>query len=326
MIAMVNLLLFLSVGRRWRAPKVLALTLALWLMASTMAAAQVTHTAIDEVAMLRERFQRFAPSLSKTPLGRPMTLESSDDAGALQATLYVLLDQPFARAREVFKSTSQWCGILMLHPYTRHCAVDMTSGSAGPATPVIRVAMSRTHEQPLAAADRLSFTYQVRTDTADALDVRLSADIGPYGTHDYRMALFAIPVEDGRKTFLQLHYGYSYGMAARLAFQAYLATFGRNKVGFSTTGKGSGDALSYIGGTRGLIERNTMRYYLGIEAYLASLSLPPAQQLDQRLIDWFNASEHYARQLHEVDRATYLAMKRSEYQRLSLSSPSPSPP
>ena len=47
--------------------------------------------------------------------------------------------------------------------------------------------------------------------------------------------------------------------------------------------------------------------------YLASLSAPPAEQLERRLDTWFAATEKYAAQLHEMDRAEYLAMKRSEY-------------
>jgi len=309
-----KLLLLLPWLRRGRAPVVAAL----WALTSMLATAQPPKTPIDEVIVLRDHFRQLAPSLGNTPFKRPLTLESSDDAGALQATLYAVLDQPFARTSEVFKSPTQWCGILMLHLYTRQCTVAAVSGSAGPLTPEINVAMSRTHEQPLADADRLGFTYQLRTETAEALDVRLSADIGPYGTHDYRIALRAIPIEGGSKTFMQLSYGYSYGITARLALQAYLATFGRSKVGFTTISQGAGNAPTYIGGTRGLIERNTMRYYLGIETYLASLSSPPAQRLDKRLNNWFDASEQYAQQLHEVDRATYLAAKHSEYRRLLL--------
>ena len=60
---------------------------------------------------------------------------------------------------------------------------------------------------------------------------------------------------------------------------------------------------------RGTVERNTMRYYLAIEAYLDSLDKPPAQQLDARLRQWFDATEQYARQLHEVDKESYLAMQ-----------------
>jgi hypothetical protein len=64
------------------------------------------------------------------------------------------------------------------------------------------------------------------------------------------------------------------------------------------------------------VERNTMRYYLAIDAYLASLAAPPAQQRMRRLEAWFAATEQYARQLHEVERADYLAMKQNEFRRV----------
>jgi len=58
-----------------------------------------------------------------------------------------------------------------------------------------------------------------------------------------------------------------------------------------------------------------MRYYLAIDAHLASLSAPADHQLEKRITTWFNSSERYARQLHEMDRAQYLEMKRGEYER-----------
>jgi hypothetical protein len=71
----------------------------------------------------------------------------------------------------------------------------------------------------------------------------------------------------------------------------------------------------YIGGVRGAIERNVMRYYLAIDAYLASLKSPPDQRLEKRIQTWFNSTERYPRQLREMDRSTYLAMKRGEHVR-----------
>ena len=66
---------------------------------------------------------------------------------------------------------------------------------------------------------------------------------------------------------------------------------------------------------RGVVERNAMRYYLAIDAYLASLAAPEGEQVERRIQAWFNASERYARQLREMDRATYVALKRGEYER-----------
>jgi hypothetical protein len=70
---------------------------------------------------------------------------------------------------------------------------------------------------------------------------------------------------------------------------------------------------------RGVAERNTMRYYLAIDAYLDSIALPAPQQLEKRLQAWFDATEKYPRQLREVDREAYLRMKRDEVRRQAAS-------
>ena len=97
--------------------------------------------------------------------------------------------------------------------------------------------------------------------------------------------------------------------------QAYLGTLGRGKVGFTATGTPAGGQPRYVGGTRGIVERNTMRYFLAIDAFLGAVSVPPQAQLEKRLRDWFSASERYARQLHEMERGEYLDMKRREHLR-----------
>ena len=70
-----------------------------------------------------------------------------------------------------------------------------------------------------------------------------------------------------------------------------------------------------LGGMRGVVERNTMRYYLAIEAHLGALATPPPMQFQKRLHSWFTATEQYPRQLREVSRTAYFDMKRSEYLR-----------
>lgn len=72
---------------------------------------------------------------------------------------------------------------------------------------------------------------------------------------------------------------------------------------------------AYIGGVRGLIERNTMRYYLAIDSFIGAERALPAAQFESRLQNWFTATERYPQQLHEMDRGEYLDMKRAEYLR-----------
>jgi hypothetical protein len=109
-------------------------------------------------------------------------------------------------------------------------------------------------------------------------------------------------------------YAYRFGVAARLATKAYLTTVGRDKVGFSIVGRDSAGKPQFVGGTRGAIERNTMRYYLAIEAYLGALSLPTAQQLET-VGGLARRRRTYPRQLRELDRGEYIAMKREQVRR-----------
>ncbi len=120
------------------------------------------------------------------------------------------------------------------------------------------------------------------TATPDFLAVRLNAEKGPLATSDYRILLEAAPA-DGEKTILHLAYSYAYGLTGRLAMQAYLVTGGLGKVGFTIVGTRADGQPEYIGGVRGVVERNTMRYFLAIDAYLGALAAAPPEQLEKRL-------------------------------------------
>ncbi len=276
------------------------LHLAWLLLAATLLLTCLPVRAADpsSAASLRERHAELAPRLDRSPFQRPLVLDSSETGSQLQGSIDAVVSQPFALLREQLHRPAAWCEILMLHINTKQCTV---SGNA------LAVHIGRKHDQPLSEAYRVAFTLKPETVSADYLDVRLGAESGPFSTRDYRIQLQAIPLADGSKTFLHLRYAYSYGFAAKLAMQGYLATLGAGKVGFTKSG-----STGYIGGLRGAIERNTMRYYLAIDAYLAS---PGAQQRTRRLESWFAATEQYAQQLREVERADYLAMKQSEFRR-----------
>jgi hypothetical protein len=141
--------------------------------------------------------------------------------------------------------------------------------------------------------------------------VELSAESGPLGTSNYRVTLEAVALDE-RKSFLHFSYSYDHNTMVRLGTMAYLATFGSDKVGFTVLGKTPEGQPDYIRGLRGLVERNAMRYFLTLDAYL---SAPGPEQADRRQRRWFAAAEQYPRQLHEVDLDTYLALKREDRQR-----------
>jgi hypothetical protein len=260
---------------------------------------------------LLEKHAALAGQLAQNAYRRPLFLDSIEGANAVTGNAYAVLNSPFSTVSAAFKSPRRWCEMLILHINTKYCHASTDESPSQ-----LNMHVGKKTEQPLEDAFALKFGYRLAASSSDYLAAQLNADKGPLGTHNYRIELQAVPLPDG-KTFMHLRYSYGYGVASRLAMQGYLATAGSGKVGFTQVRRGSTNA--YVDGMRGTVERNTMRYYLAIEAYLASLDKPPTQQLEARLQHWFDATEQYARQLHEVDKESYLVMKRAEYQRQQAS-------
>jgi len=253
---------------------------------------------------LRAKYAELHDRLGNNQFRKPFYLESSESPDSVTGDMYALVGQPFASAAAALHSPGDWCEILILHINTKYCRAT-GEGS------VLNVNIGNKHDQPLDQAYRVAFSYRVAARTADFLQVRLNAEEGPLSTRNYRIVLEAVPADEGR-TFIHLSYSYSFGLVGRMAMQAYLGTTGRNKVGFTIAGKQDDGQPLYIGGMRGVAERNTMRYYLAIEAFLGALSVPPQARLEKRLRDWFAASERYPRQLHDMEQAEYLEMKHKE--------------
>jgi hypothetical protein len=262
-----------------------------------------------DAAMLRARHVELADQLRNNPYQRAMYIDSAATDNTLQGEVYAVLDHPFSKVSKALKDPDQWCDILILPFNTKYCHAEQDGGQSR-----LAVRIGRKSDQPVEQAFKIDFAHQTVAATSSYLESRLQAREGPVGTRDYRIAVSAIPLGEGR-SFLHLRYSYGFGVAGRLAMQAYLATAGADKIGFSVTGKDANGQPQYIRGVRGAVERNVMRYYLAIDAHLDSLEAPREQQVDRRIRSWFDATERYARQLHEMDRNTYVAMKRQEYER-----------
>ncbi|WP_233850210.1 hypothetical protein [Paraburkholderia sp. HD33-4] len=267
----------------------------------------------DSAARLHAKYQSLTQQLAHNQFQRPLYLESQELPSALKGDIYGVLNHPFAvvsgALNDPVRGPANWCDVLILHLNTKYC-----HASTGDSGTVLTVNIGKKTEESLSSSYRVQFQFRPVASTPDYFRVELTAATGPLSTKDYRIVLEAIPVGDNR-TFIHLTYAYGYGTAGRFAMKTYLATIGSDKVGFSTTPDSSASDPQYIGGVRGLVERNTMRYYLAIEAYLGALASPADARLDKRLADWFDATEQYPRQLHEVSRDDYMQMKHNEYQR-----------
>lgn len=279
-----------------------------------MAAAQA-----QDAAMLKARHEALRGALNQNQFQRPLVLDSSETSSQLKGDIYARIAQPYAVVSRALQDIGHWCDLLIVHLNVKGCR----SSVQGPIK-TLRLNVGRKSDQALEDTYPFAFLYRVASSTPDYLQVVLSAADGPLGTSNYRMVLEVVQL-DAKSSFLHLSYAYDFGLSARVAMRSYLATKGRDKRGFSIVGTDAGGKPILIGGTRGVIERNTMRYYLAIEAYLGALAVPAALRLEKRLNDWHAGIERYPVQLHELERDEYLAMKRREVQRLETQTQTAAP-
>lgn len=284
-----------------------------------LSAASAAPAPASAAKLLRIEFERVRQLAVPDGFDRPLYLQSTETADHLQGDVYTLIDQPYAQVRPALVQAGPWCGILLLHLNMQYCRATGAVGHE-----VLDAGLGRKFDQPLTELYWLRFDLAVQRSGDDYLQVLLQSAQGPLGTHDYRIAVEALPWSE-QQTLLHLRYGYSFGRAAGWAMQAYLSTLGRGKLGFSKIGEQPDGKAIRVGGLRGVLERNTLRYQLAIEAYLGSRALPPEARLAQQLQDWFSATERYPQQLHEIDREAYVSMKQRQALRQQNQAPPPRP-
>jgi hypothetical protein len=258
---------------------------------------------------LRNKYMALQKSLLNNQFQRPLYLNSVATSNNLKGEIYAVVDYPFATVNTALNDPEHWCNVLILHINIKYCHAATNKNGA-----ILTVNLGNKTYQALADTYQVEFNYKSVITTPDYFALELNADNGPIGTHDYKIMVEATPLASGR-TFLHFTYAYAFGIAGRLAMQAYLVTFGRDKVGFTIIGKLPDGQPSYVQGLSGVVERNTMRYYLAIDAYLAAMSLPAKDQFPHRLQQWYNSIELYPLQLHDLELAEYLDMKGKEYLR-----------
>ncbi len=282
------------------------------LFQSKMLAAEqdLSNSAIAETTLkakaLKAKYAELNQELLKNSFKRPLYLHSEEAESSLKGEIYAVVDYPFATFNVAFNDPAHWCNALILNINVKYC--HMKNNQDGN---VMLLNMGKKTKQPLNQTYRIVFNYKETLSIPNYFSSELDSKNGPLGTYDYRILIEATPLKDGQ-TFLHFTYAYSFGVTGRLAMQTYLATIGRNKVGFTYEEKLSEANATNIKGIRGLVERNTMRYYLAIESYLASMAHSSEQQFEYSLQHWYNGSEQYEIQLHEVEKNDYFDMKRSE--------------
>ena len=275
-------------------------------------AQELTPPESSAAESLRNRYEALTERLEQSPLQQGLYLESVERSQTLRGDVYAVVDYPFRTVSDAFSSSASLCDALILHLNIKYCRAELDHGR-----PVLLVAIGKKTEQPVSDTYQVEFDYNINTLDANYMQVNLDANEGPVGTKDYRIVLeiVALGVE---RAFVHIQFSYANGFGSRLATNLYLASAGKDKVGFTQIVGADHPQPQFIGGVRGIVERNTMRYFLAVDSYLSTLAIPPPERFKASAERWFAATERYALQLRELDRDTYVAMKLAEYQRQNL--------
>ena len=290
----------------------LNLMLLITLLTSQHALADTANPSADNfVTALLGQHKTLKNELLNNQFKRPLVLYSTESPDSLKGEIYAVLDYPFKKVNSAINNPNHWCDVLILHINVKYCRAEKNNADT-----VLTINLGKKYDQPLMETYQAKFIYESMTSAADYFSIQMKAADGPLGTKDYRIWVEATPLNNSQ-TFLHFTYAYSFGLSGRLAMNGYLATIGKDKIGFTILST-QNTQPEYIQGVRGVVERNTMRYYLAIDAYLAAANAANNDkntQLERRLENWFDSTERYTLQLHEVEKIDYLTMKRSEVAR-----------
>jgi len=256
--------------------------------------------------ILRDAYRTNIAKLEKNSYGFPLFLESFERDNRVHVDVYGIFDYPFSSVVNVLKIPANWCDIVSLHPNVKVCTYRELPGAW-----LLTFYIGRKVYQPPEDARQVIYHYRKADQQQGYLDIILSADEGPFATKDHRMRFEALPLDGGR-TFVHVSYAYSDSVALRLAEKVYFATLGRSKVGFTQTDTGRNGTPVYIGGPRGAIERNAVRYYFAIQSFMNTLRYPEERRFSMRINEWYDLTNRHRRQLFELEKEEYLAFKTME--------------
>jgi hypothetical protein len=279
---------------------------ALALLLGTALPAQALEAPAGSAAALQARRLELQPSLRSSAFGEPLYLSSKESPDRIDGDVYAEMAHPFETVGTALRSAQAVCEVMFLHLNVHSCRPAEGNGL------IVMAGPKRSGASGMTA--QMRYTMRSEVDDPTHLRVVLSAPSGPLSTSDYRIVFEAVPIDAGRSF---VHFGYSNHTttAARLAMRAYLATAGREKIGFTVVGQEADGSPRYLRGERASLERNVMRYYLALLAHCSVRAGLPGERMQARLRAWFALTERHAAQLHEYSLDDYLQEKQRDLAR-----------
>jgi len=255
---------------------------------------------------LIDKYHKIEKELEKSSLAIPFYVESSVSKNASHVDIYGTIKYPFDIVENELQLPTNWCDIVLPHSNVR-----ASTYKKGNDTWLLTLYNVKKFQDPLKDAYQMNFEYRVIAQQPGFFAISLAARKGPFRTKDHQFGLEAIPLDEDR-TFIHLRYSYRCSRFGYLLMKSYFSISGAGRIGFSVIGTDSDGNPVYVGGLRGAIEGNVLRYYLTILAYVDTLMIPVEQRFEERMSQWYDLTARYKKQLFEIEKEEYLTYKRQD--------------
>lgn len=281
------------------------LTLYLPLVVILALGADRAALATDAAALLQQ-YHVLVATVKDNPFKAPIAVHSKDDGEVATAEVYGVLDKPFADIAAILGDLASWCQFMPLSLNIKAC-----TWSKFLATVTLYIGPKEYHAPTDFSVSKVAFTYKV-SQLPQQINIELTTASGATGTERNTIVVEAMAATPAQ-TVVHFVSTTEFTYAGRLAMDTYLATMGSSRIGFSMVTNDEGQLPAPIKGIKGVVERNAMRYYLALQAYSEQRGTPGTDLFYRCAGDWFDLTEHYPKQLHELDKQTYLDSKRHEH-------------
>ncbi len=255
---------------------------------------------------LAGKYRQLEDKIARSPLGIPAYLDSYAEKNISGVDIYGVVAYPFDVLQKELESPPAWCSIIVLHPNIRACTYRLMDSSG-----MMTLFNVNKPDDTFRDATPIEFSWNIGKQPG-YFDIMLNADEGPFYTKDHRFSIEAIPL-DNQRSFVHLRYTYRYGTLANLAIKSFLALFVKERTGFSIVGRDSHGRPVYATGLQGVNERNVIRYYLAILAYLDAHKMPADQRFEKSLNSWHDRAARY-KNLTTAEKKAYISTKKKDLQ------------
>lgn len=255
---------------------------------------------------LQQKYQQLRQKLEHNVYNVPVYIESALEAQSQSGDVYGVIHHPFNQVKAAINRVENWCEIAPLHLNIKACTFRKLNGDY-----LLTFYSGRKFFETPEDTYQLVYRFHLDNGPHEYTRTTLTAKDGPLGTSDYIIIAEAIPLNSD-ETFIHFSYSYKQGFWTRMAMSTYLATLGRDKLGFTVIDTNFNGEPVYIDGVRGVIERNAIRYYYAIQAFLDTINTDPEKLLLTRLERWFDLTEQHHKQLYEMEKQDYLEYKQKE--------------